>query len=84
MMGVIVVGLIFVMKMSQQHFLFAILYAAFGFFAIGSVLVSIEKVAFNHLYSLSQSHIFVSELGTLKEALWLEIESPTFRLFHHY
>jgi hypothetical protein len=35
MMGVIVVGMIFVMRMRQQEILFAVSYTAFGFFAIG-------------------------------------------------
>ena len=35
MMGLILVGLIFVMKMPDQQALFAAFYALFGFFAIG-------------------------------------------------
>ena len=35
MMGLILVGLIFVMKLPDQHALFALSYTLFGFFAIG-------------------------------------------------
>jgi hypothetical protein len=49
LMGLIVVAMMFVMRLRQQHWLMATCYAAFGFCAIGSVQLQYSMRFFAYL-----------------------------------